>query len=71
MMVARDGIEPPTPAFSGLASAKAIMLILRGLAQLKATFRPVYWTHNGRNRRVLVLRLTSLARIVERCQLQT
>jgi len=23
-MVARDGIEPPTPAFSGLASPKAI-----------------------------------------------
>ena len=27
-MVARDGIEPPTPAFSGLASTIGISLIL-------------------------------------------
>jgi hypothetical protein len=27
-MVARDGIEPPTPAFSGLASPIRISLIL-------------------------------------------
>src|SRR5215475_9986438 len=27
-MVARDGIEPPTPAFSGLRSTIAIVLIL-------------------------------------------
>jgi len=26
-MVARDGIEPPTPAFSGLASSGAIPLV--------------------------------------------
>jgi hypothetical protein len=26
--VARDGIEPPTPAFSGLASSSLISLIL-------------------------------------------
>jgi hypothetical protein len=26
-MVARDGIEPPTPAFSGLASANAMSFI--------------------------------------------
>jgi hypothetical protein len=27
-VVARDGIEPPTPAFSGLASFVLILLIL-------------------------------------------
>jgi len=26
-MVARDGVEPPTPAFSGLASPKVNLLI--------------------------------------------
>ena len=32
MMVARDGIEPPTPAFSGLDSATVILLIRHWLA---------------------------------------
>jgi len=31
-MVARDGIEPPTPAFSGLDSARVILFILHCLA---------------------------------------
>ncbi len=31
-MVARDGIEPPTPAFSGLDSEKVILLIRHWLA---------------------------------------
>jgi hypothetical protein len=31
MMVARDGVEPPTPAFSGLDTAKRICLILLAL----------------------------------------
>ena len=31
-MVARDGIEPPTPAFSGLRSATVILLIQHCLA---------------------------------------
>jgi len=31
-MVARDGIEPPTPAFSGLDSARVILLCLHCLA---------------------------------------
>ena len=30
-MVARDGLEPPTPAFSGLRSTNSIWLILRRL----------------------------------------
>jgi hypothetical protein len=32
MMVARDGVEPPTPAFSGLDTAAAILLNLLTLA---------------------------------------
>jgi hypothetical protein len=32
MMVARDGVEPPTPAFSGLESPKAILFILQDIA---------------------------------------
>ena len=31
-MVARDGVEPPTPAFSGLDTAVAILLNLLALA---------------------------------------
>jgi len=33
-MVARDGIEPPTPAFSGLCSTVAILLIHKQLSSL-------------------------------------
>jgi len=34
--VARDGIEPPTPAFSGLDSFRAIMLITKAEIRLNA-----------------------------------
>jgi len=30
LVVARDGIEPPTPAFSGLATPRAITIELKG-----------------------------------------
>jgi hypothetical protein len=33
-MVARDGIEPPTPAFSGLDSFRAIILITKAESRL-------------------------------------
>jgi hypothetical protein len=33
-LVARDGVEPPTPAFSGLYSTKVITLIQNSLALL-------------------------------------
>ena len=33
-VVARDGIEPPTPAFSGLASSCAIILITKDKSHL-------------------------------------
>ena len=32
-MVARDGVEPPTPAFSGLDAAALISLIPRSVAR--------------------------------------
>jgi hypothetical protein len=32
-LVARDGIEPPTPAFSGLVSAELISLKKKNLAR--------------------------------------
>jgi len=37
-MVARDGIEPPTPAFSGLATAAFISLIPFSLTSSGSTF---------------------------------
>ena len=40
VMVARDGIEPPTPVFSGLDSATAILLTAHCLA-LAAALVPV------------------------------
>jgi hypothetical protein len=33
-VVARDGIEPPTPAFSGLDSLRAILFITNGKSDL-------------------------------------
>jgi hypothetical protein len=35
-MVARDGVEPPTPAFSGLDTTVAILLIFRSLAPISS-----------------------------------
>src|SRR5436190_18423931 len=47
-MVARDGIEPPPPAFSGLDSATVILLTLRWLSSARCTiYSAVYWRHNG------------------------
>ena len=39
-MVPRDGVEPPTPAFSGLHSTKGICLIQQNLASP----HPGFWT---------------------------
>jgi hypothetical protein len=36
-MVARDGIEPPTPAFSGLDSLKRICMIRQGFLSVLVT----------------------------------
>ncbi len=46
-VVARDGIEPPTPAFSGLNSFKAIRFILKDEAASVSRKPPVYWDSNG------------------------
>jgi hypothetical protein len=46
-VVARDGIEPPTPAFSGLDTAILISLISLRLLATLATFPPTYWNNNG------------------------
>jgi len=45
--VARDGIEPPTPAFSGLDSFKAIAFNPKRLSHFSGPNRPVYWDSNG------------------------
>jgi hypothetical protein len=42
-VVARDGVEPPTPTFSGLASPKAILMITIHLAMLRFAFLLVLW----------------------------
>jgi len=38
IMVARDGVEPPTPAFSGPKAAASISLILLGFPLLQSPF---------------------------------
>src|SRR4051794_39804652 len=40
-MVARDGVEPPTPAFSGLNTAIARLLIAFDLAKLSTIFSTI------------------------------
>jgi hypothetical protein len=42
-MVARDGVEPPTPAFSGPNAAALIPLILRSLSPFSLLFPLSYW----------------------------
>ena len=42
-MVARDGIEPPTPAFSGLDSSIAMYFSHNNLRHSSAYFLTVYW----------------------------
>ena len=39
-MVARDGVEPPTPAFSGLYSAVSIRLNAKAIVGSLMLFRP-------------------------------
>ena len=46
-MVARDGIEPPTPAFSGLDSSKAICLQTNYLQSFSSARAPFFWDSNG------------------------
>jgi hypothetical protein len=41
--VARDGVEPPTPAFSGLDTIIVISLIPLVLVAVFVTFRRFYW----------------------------
>ena len=38
MMVARDGVEPPTPAFSGLRSLSLTMFLINNLTQRSGRF---------------------------------
>jgi len=45
--VARDGIEPPTPAFSGLDPSTAITFKLKYLRYLSASKMPLFWDSNG------------------------
>ena len=49
-MVARDGIEPPTPAFSGRNSALAIYFNNKHIIHFSCNFNPSFWTHNGPKR---------------------
>jgi len=46
-MVARDGIEPPTPAFSGPDTAVVILLNPFGLTVVSITFRARLLEHIG------------------------
>jgi hypothetical protein len=46
-MVARDGLEPPPPACSGLASAIRIYLNPFGFITFQPSKPPDYWNHNG------------------------
>jgi hypothetical protein len=59
-MVARDGIEPPTPAFSGLASSftgaafhpRFCWLPFRYLLLSMARILDAFWTQQNQNRGV-------------------
>src|SRR5262249_32806300 len=46
-MVARDGIEPPTPAFSGLDSSIANPFKARDLKHSDGFNSPLFWDSNG------------------------
>jgi hypothetical protein len=46
-VVARDGIEPPTPAFSGLGPLSVIFLILFILLPVFALKIAFYWNEIG------------------------
>src|SRR3954452_11597134 len=47
LVVARDGIEPPTPAFSGLDSAIAITNTLNDLHHSDRLESTLFWDSNG------------------------
>ena len=46
-MVPRDGVEPPTPAFSGLDSSGVILLISLALSVFLAIEITRFLEHNG------------------------
>ena len=46
-MVPRDGVEPPTPAFSGLDSSGVILLISLALSVFLAIEITRFFEHNG------------------------
>src|SRR5262245_36392551 len=46
-MVARDGIEPPTPAFSGLDSSRAIVFKINHIGHFSSSRTPFFWDSNG------------------------
>ena len=49
-MVTRDGIEPPTPAFSGLKSANVNLLTAFDLHSFTTPFSCDYWDQFGTDR---------------------
>jgi hypothetical protein len=46
-LVARDGIEPPTPAFSGLDSLRRICMIRQGFLSVLVTNGSLFWNGFG------------------------